>query len=59
VSELHGREEAQSLASSAEVKADGKGYILDEVIAFFILSNPLSCTMALGLTHPLTEGAGA
>jgi hypothetical protein len=31
------------------------GSVPDEVIAFFSLPNPSSCTMALGLTQPLTE----
>jgi hypothetical protein len=31
------------------------GLIPDEVIGFFNLLNPSSCTMALGSTQPLSE----
>jgi hypothetical protein len=31
------------------------GSIADEVIGFFNQPNPISCTMALGSTQPLTE----
>jgi hypothetical protein len=31
------------------------GSIPNEVIGFFTSSNPSSCTLALGLTQPLTE----
>jgi hypothetical protein len=31
------------------------GSIPDEIIGFFNLRNPSSCTVALGLTQPLTE----
>jgi hypothetical protein len=33
----------------------GAGSIPDEVIGFSIDSNPSSCSVALGLTQPLTE----
>jgi hypothetical protein len=31
------------------------GSILDEVVEFFQILNPSSCTMALGFTQPVTE----
>jgi hypothetical protein len=31
------------------------GSVPDEIIGFFNLPNPSSCTMALGSTQPLTE----
>jgi hypothetical protein len=44
-----------AVVEALSYKPEGRGSIPDGVIGIFHLYNPFGCTMALGLTQPLTE----